>query len=92
MGQQDIDENDQQAMLFNDGNDVLHADPASLACYIVTTIRAMFRAHPPNLLPNVGRPSPRLGSLHGSSPSVAAAREFHKRAIAPQHRYYANVG
>lgn len=24
LGQQDVDENDQQAMLFNDGNDVLH--------------------------------------------------------------------
>jgi hypothetical protein len=39
LGQQHIEKNDQQAMLFNDRNDVLHADPASRARYIVTIIR-----------------------------------------------------
>jgi hypothetical protein len=46
---------------------VLHADPASLARYIVPIIRGMFSSHSSNLLPNIGRLSPRLGSLHGSS-------------------------
>jgi hypothetical protein len=41
LGQQDIEENDQQAMLFDDRNDVLHASPASLARYVVTIIRGM---------------------------------------------------
>jgi hypothetical protein len=36
-----FDEDDQQAMLFDDRNDVLHASPASLARYVVTIIRGM---------------------------------------------------
>ena len=41
LGQQDVEKNDQQAMLFDDRNDVLHADLASLARYVVTIIRGM---------------------------------------------------
>lgn len=54
LGQQDIEKNDQQAVLFDDGNDVLHTDPANLARYIVTIIRGMFSVHSPNLLPKIG--------------------------------------
>jgi hypothetical protein len=32
LGEQDIEENDHQAMLFDDGNDVLHAIPPVSSC------------------------------------------------------------